>query len=84
MAGELPLTRRKIDRHVGLQIQRRRAARGISPERLGADIGVSATEIKHYETGRVRVPAAHLWDIANALGAPISYFFSDSRTDPID
>ena len=80
MAEELPLTRRKLDRHVGLQIQRRRAACGISPERLGADVGVSATEIKHYETGRVRVPA----DIANALGAPISYFFSDSRTDRVD
>ena len=77
-AGGLSVTvRAGIDRHVGSQIQLRRALLRMSREQLAAQVGVTAAEMEAYEAGQRRVPADLLVDIAETMAAPISYFFAD-------
>jgi len=49
--------------------------RGTTQQDLGDAVGCKFQQIQKYETGANRVSASRLWDIANALGVPITYFF---------
>lgn len=60
---------------IGLMIKMRRKEVKISQERLGEMIGVSYQQIQKYESGKDRVRADRLRDIASALHTDISYFF---------
>ena len=62
---------------VGRRIQRRRAMLGMTQAQLGSHVGVSDKQIAKYESGKNRVGASRLWDIACVLGVEVSYFFAD-------
>lgn len=64
-----------VDRHVGRRIRERRVMLGISQERLADAIGCSSQQIHKRESGRNRVSAEHLYQIANVLGVGVSFFF---------
>lgn len=64
-----------VDKHVGMQVRARRALLGYSQERLGDAIGLTFQQVQKYERGTNRVSASRLWDLAAALGVPVSYFF---------
>jgi transcriptional regulator with XRE-family HTH domain len=38
-------------------------------------VGIKFQQIQKYETGMNRVSASRLWDIANVLDVPVSFFF---------
>jgi transcriptional regulator with XRE-family HTH domain len=44
--------------------------------------GIKFQQIQKYETGMNRVSASRLWDIADALAVPVSFFFEglDEKT----
>ena len=65
----------EIDLLVGTRIRRRRRELGMTQRDLGEEIGVRFQQVQKYETGRNRVSASKLWDIAQCLDVPISYFF---------
>ena len=68
-----------VDREVGLALRNLRIARGLSQAELAAQIGVGAVEIENHELGLVRIDVRRLIDLAHALQAPVSAFWSGIR-----
>lgn len=64
-----------VDAHVGKRIRHRRWMVGVTQQQLADKVGIKFQQIQKYETGMNRVSASRLWDIADALGVSISFFF---------
>lgn len=64
-----------VDVHVGKRIRHRRWLVGITQQQLAESVGIKFQQIQKYETGMNRVSASRLWDIAEALSVPVSFFF---------
>ena len=65
----------EIDAHVGARLRSRRLLLNRSQESLAQMIGVSVRRFERYETGVATMPASQLWALAQALGAPLGYFY---------
>lgn len=72
----------KVDVHVGQRIRQRRWLTGMTQQRLAELVGIKFQQIQKYETGANRVSASRLWDIADALGVEIAFFFEGIKTKP--
>jgi transcriptional regulator with XRE-family HTH domain len=66
---------RHVDKHVGERVRRQRKTLGVSQTALADQLGLTFQQVQKYERGFNRVSASRLWDIADALGVPIPYFF---------
>lgn len=64
-----------VDVHVGKRVRHRRWMVGMTQQQLAEKVGIKFQQIQKYETGMNRVSASRLWDIADALGVPVSFFF---------
>jgi transcriptional regulator with XRE-family HTH domain len=64
-----------VDRHVGSRIRERRVTMGLSQQQLAQLIGVTYQQAHKYERGLNRISAGRLYDIAQVLNVPISWFF---------
>ena len=64
-----------VDVHVGKRIRQRRWMNGTTQQQLAEAVGIKFQQIQKYETGMNRVSASRLWDIANVLSVPVSFFF---------
>ncbi|MFZ5710718.1 MAG: helix-turn-helix domain-containing protein [Pseudomonadota bacterium] len=64
-----------VDAHVGKRIRHRRWMVGMTQQQLADKVGIKFQQIQKYETGMNRVSASRLWDISEALGVPIAFFF---------
>ena len=64
-----------VDIHVGKRVRHRRWMKGVTQQQLGESVGIKFQQIQKYETGMNRVSASRLWDIAEALDVPVSFFF---------
>lgn len=64
-----------VDVHVGKRIRHRRWLIGMTQQQLAEQVGIKFQQIQKYETGANRVSASRLWDIAEALDVPVSFFF---------
>ena len=75
-----------VDVHVGKRVRHRRWMVGMTQQQLTDKVGIKFQQIQKYETGMNRISASRLWDIADALSVPISFFFEglDSRAAPVD
>ena len=78
--GSLPMKTTKsraqeVDRYVGARIRERRIMLGLTQQQLADMIGVTYQQAHKYERGINRIAAGRLYDIAQALGVTISYFF---------
>lgn len=47
----------------------------MTQQQLAEHVGIKFQQIQKYETGANRVSASRLWDIADALDVPVSFFF---------
>ena len=65
----------RVDVHVGKRIRHRRWLIGMTQQQLAEHVGIKFQQIQKYETGANRVSASRLWDIADALGVQVSFFF---------
>ncbi len=74
-----------VDVHVGKRVRHRRWMVGMTQQQLGDIVGIKFQQIQKYETGMNRISASRLWDIAQALGVSISFFFEgfDEQPDAI-
>ncbi|MEM9048443.1 MAG: helix-turn-helix domain-containing protein [Pseudomonadota bacterium] len=70
-----------VDVHVGKRIRYRRWMVGMTQQQLGDLIGIKFQQIQKYETGMNRVSASRLWDIAQALSVPVSFFFEGAQEE---
>jgi DNA-binding XRE family transcriptional regulator len=60
---------------IGRRIRRRRRMLGFTQAQLAAVAGVTFQQIQKYECGIHRISAVRLWQLAQALSAPVGYFF---------
>ncbi len=63
------------DRYVGTRIRERRVMLGLSQQQMADLIGVTYQQAHKYERGINRISAGRLYEIAQVLGVPVSYFF---------
>lgn len=47
----------------------------MTQQQLAGKVGIKFQQIQKYETGMNRISASRLWDIAEALDVPVSFFF---------
>jgi transcriptional regulator with XRE-family HTH domain len=78
-----------VDAHVGKRIRHRRWMVGMTQQQLADRVGIKFQQIQKYETGMNRVSASRLWDIAQVLSVPISFFFEGladavARTEAVE
>jgi transcriptional regulator with XRE-family HTH domain len=64
-----------IDLHLGRRLRRRRRLLGLTQQQLAVQVGVRFQQIQKYECGANRISAARLWELAEALETPITYFY---------
>ncbi len=64
-----------VDVHVGKRVRHRRWMVGMTQQQLAEKVGIKFQQIQKYETGMNRISASRLWDIADALGVPVAFFF---------
>lgn len=65
----------RVDVHVGKRVRHRRWLVGMTQQQLAERVGIKFQQIQKYETGANRISASRLWDIAEALEVPVSFFF---------
>jgi transcriptional regulator with XRE-family HTH domain len=66
-----------IDQMVSLRIRQRRIMLGLTQQQMAELIGVTYQQAHKYETGINRISAGRLFQIAQALGVGIAYFYED-------
>ncbi len=64
-----------IDVHVGGRVRLRRRLLGVSQGKLAEAIGLTFQQVQKYERGANRIGASRLFELAQALDVPISFFF---------
>jgi transcriptional regulator with XRE-family HTH domain len=64
-----------VDVHVGGRVRVRRRLINMTQEALADQIEVTFQQVQKYERGSNRISASKLFAIAQALEAPIGYFF---------
>ncbi len=65
----------RIENHVGQKIRERRTMLGLTQQQLADLIGVTYQQAHKYERGINRVSAGRLYEISQALGVEISFFY---------
>ncbi|WP_191057841.1 helix-turn-helix domain-containing protein [Geminicoccus harenae] len=64
-----------IDRHVGERMRIRRIMLGLTQQQMADIIGVSYQQAHKYEKGANRIAAGRLYQVAQALGVEVGFFF---------
>ncbi len=65
----------EIDQYIGSKIRLRRTMLGISQQKLGELLALTFQQVQKYERGSSRVGGSRLFQVAQVLEVPISYFF---------
>jgi transcriptional regulator with XRE-family HTH domain len=65
----------QIDVHLGRRLRRRRRLLGLTQQELAGACGVRFQQIQKYECAANRMSAARLWQLAEVLEVPVSYFY---------
>lgn len=66
-----------VDAHVGERIKFCRRRAGLSQAELADRIGLTFQQVQKYERGANRVSASKLFEISQALGVRVAYFFDE-------
>ncbi len=64
-----------VDIHVGHRVRERRILLGMSQSKLADALGITFQQVQKNEKGANRVGCSRLFDISEALGVSIPYFF---------
>lgn len=72
----------QTDLLVGQNIRVHRVANGLTQGQLGSQLGLTFQQVQKYETGKNRVNAGRLYQIAELLGVPVKAFFKGEKTSP--
>ena len=70
-----------IDLHLGKRLRRRRRLLGLTQQQLADAVGVRFQQIQKYECAANRMSAARLWQLAEVLEVPVSYFYEGLGQD---
>lgn len=64
-----------VDEHVGKKLRDRRTRLGISQETLAKSSGITFQQVQKYERATNRIAVSRIYEFANVLRVPVSYFF---------
>lgn len=64
-----------IDRVVGQRLRWRRRELKLTQEQLGEKLGLTFQQVQKYEKGVNRISAGRLFEVADVLTVPVTYFF---------
>lgn len=70
-----------IDIHLGRRLRRRRRILGLTQQQLANACGVRFQQIQKYECAANRMSASRLWQLAEVLEVPVSYFYDGLSQD---
>jgi transcriptional regulator with XRE-family HTH domain len=65
----------KIDSRIGNRVKETRRLRGVSQKRLGEALGLTFQQVQKYETGKNRIAAGTLYQIADFLKVDVASFY---------
>lgn len=68
-----------IDSFLGKRLRRRRRLLGLTQQQLANRVGMRFQQIQKYECGANRISAARIWQLAEALESPVTYFYDDLK-----
>jgi transcriptional regulator with XRE-family HTH domain len=80
-AAHSPKKPNRIDKHVAQRLRMRRALVGISQDELAKRLRLTSQQVQKYEAGETRISASRLYDIAQQLAVPITWFFDEMDED---
>ncbi len=64
-----------IDVFVGRRVKERRTLEGMSQRTVATNLGLTFQQLRKYEIGTNRISASRLYELAQLLGVPVSYFY---------
>lgn len=64
-----------INTLLGQRLRRRRRVLGLTQSQLAEQVGIRFQQIQKYECAANKISAERLWQLAEALESPISYFY---------
>ena len=67
-----------VDRFIGARIEAARKARHLSAQDLGRRLGFTAPQMRKYEAGVSRIPAATLLAISQIVEIPVTRFLPEA------
>jgi len=70
-----------VDIHLGRRLRRRRRILGLTQQQLASACGVRFQQIQKYECAANRMSAARVWQLAEVLEVPVSYFYDGLSQD---
>jgi transcriptional regulator with XRE-family HTH domain len=70
-----------VDRHVGARMRERRVMLGLTQQQMAELIGVTFQQAHKYEKGINRIASGRLYNVAQALGVDVGYFFEGMGRD---
>lgn len=70
-----------VDEHVGKKLRDRRTRMGISQESLAKTSGITFQQVQKYERATNRISVSRIFEFANVLQVPVSYFFEGLSGD---
>jgi len=68
--------------HVGARLIAARQLRNVSQEDLAEKLGISPEDVENYEQGLNQLSAGRLYEVAQALGVDVSYFYEGLGETP--
>jgi transcriptional regulator with XRE-family HTH domain len=76
-ATHSPKKPNQVDKHVAQRLRIRRTLVGISQDELAKRLRLTSQQVQKYEAGETRISASRLYDIAQQLAVPITWFFDE-------
>ncbi|MGZ3377924.1 MAG: helix-turn-helix domain-containing protein [Phenylobacterium sp.] len=70
-----------LDAHISNRLRLRRQQLNVTQESLAQACGLTAQQIQKCEAGEIRLSAARLWIISQAMSTPVSFFFDKLAED---
>ena len=64
-----------VDLHLGRRLRTRRRLLCLTQSDLASACGLQFQQIQKYESGANRMSAARLWQLSQALGVGVAYFY---------
>ncbi|MGY4157993.1 transcriptional regulator with XRE-family HTH domain [Bradyrhizobium sp. USDA 4461] len=69
------MTYNDLDARIGERIRAQRKLVGLSQKELASRLDIVFQQLQKHENGTSRVPASRLYEIAQALNTPVTYFY---------
>ena len=75
MPNEKPRSPDDLDRLIAKRLRHQRVISGLSQTALATALGITFQQVQKYESGKNRISAGRLWQIANVMEVEIASFF---------